>query len=161
MTPMLRTGALVAGAVLTAFHAWLFGSQAVAGQLAQGDAAVRWGVALGLVLGLWVLRRRPTSPATRRRSAALWVLAALLHGPALANDHDGFQTPAVPEVVVAVAQAAASMAALGAALVFLLRHGPWAVAAAAGRLAVPGMGLLPARASARRLRFLPRPPPLA
>lgn len=158
---MVRAGVLIAGAVLTAFHAWLFGSQAVAGRLAEADVAGRWFIALGLLAGLWALRQRGSTPSTRRRSIALWVLAALLHGPALANDHDGFATPAVPEVVVTVAQAAVTMATLGVALLLFFRHSIWALGVAAGLLTTSDPRCLPSRAPARRLGFLPRPPPLA
>lgn len=157
---MVRTGVLIAGAVLTAFHAWLFGSQAVAGRLMEMDVAARWAVAMALLGGLWVLRQRVSTASTRRRSVALWVLAALLHGPALVNDRDGFATPALPAAVVTVAQAAAAITTLGVALLFLLRHTAWALGASAGFLLPVDGRMLPARASARRLRLLPRPPPL-
>lgn len=158
---MVRTGVLIAGAVLAAFHAWLFGSQAVAGRLAEADVAGRWFIALGLLAGLWAMRQRGATPSTRRRSIALWVLAALLHGPALANDHDGFATPAMPEAVVTVAPAAASLSALGLALLTLWRVAQLCAAPVGilGLVALPGS--LGAVSNASVLRFLPRPPPLA
>jgi hypothetical protein len=157
---MLRSAALIAGAVLTAFHAWLFGSQAWAGRLMEMDIAVRWAAALALLVGLWMLRQGVATASTRRRSVALWVLAALLHGPALADDRDGFVSPALPVAAVTVAQAAAAITTLAATLLFLLRHTAWTLAASAGFLVSFDGRVLPARASARRLRFLPRPPPL-
>lgn len=159
MFAMVRTGVLIAGAVLTAFHAWLFGSQAVAGRLAEADVAGRWVIALGLLAGLWALRHRGASSSTRRRTIALWVLATVLHGPALANDHDGFVTPALPAPAT-VAQAVASVAAVAAAVLLLLRHSVWGLAVATGLLVATNDRLLPARAPSRQLRFLPRPPPL-
>jgi hypothetical protein len=158
---LLRRSALLAGAALGAFHVWLLGHQAWSGQLANPATTGRWAVALALLGGLLALRRRGLPMLAGRQAVALWLLAALLHGPALLNDHDGFAAPAMPEVVVTVAQAAASFAALGAALLLLLRHGPWALGAAAGLLVVHGDRLLPSRAPARQLGFLPRPPPLA
>ena len=35
-------------------------------------------------------------------AVAIWLLAAVLHGPALANDLDGFATPSMPEAVATV-----------------------------------------------------------
>ncbi|MGD9905947.1 MAG: hypothetical protein AB7U83_20950, partial [Vicinamibacterales bacterium] len=83
---MLRRSALAAGALVGLFHVWLLGNQLWTGQLAQFDVVLRWVVAAALVAGLVVLRRRGLSVIFGREAVAVWLLAALLHGPALAND---------------------------------------------------------------------------
>lgn len=96
----LLTRAVVA--TLALFHGWLFAGQVARGDLAETGLAVRWIVAAGLIAALVVLWRSGESLAGRR-AVAVWVLAALLHGPALAErqvraDH----LPAVPEAVASV-----------------------------------------------------------
>lgn len=157
---MFRRSALVLGALLGAFHLWLLGHQAWTGQLSDPATIGRWVLAAALIAGLAGLRRRGLPMLFGRQAVAMWLLAALLHGPALANDHDGFATPAVPEAVATVAQAAAAIAALGLALL--------ALGTLAGALAVPASALVVAavpRVGAASpvgwsLSFLPRPPPL-
>lgn len=157
---MIRRSALAIGALLGAYHLWLLGHQASSGQLSDPATVLRWLVAIALLTGLVSLWRRGES-MTGRPAVAVWVLAALLHGPALANDIDGFATPALPEAVATVAQAAAAVAAMGLALLVWLRHTAWALGAGAGLLLPVESTFLPSRAAARQLRFLPRPPPLA
>lgn len=157
---MIRRATLAIAALLGGFHVWLLFQQAWTGQLSDPAAIARWMLAAALVGGLGALRRRGVPVLFGRQAVAMWVLAALLHGPALVNDHDGFATPAMPEAVVTVVQAAASIATLGAALLFLFRHTVWALGAGAGLLAAPDRRLVPSRAPHRQLGFLPRPPPL-
>jgi hypothetical protein len=71
-------------AALALFHAWLFASQIARGDLADPGLALRWIVAGGLVMALAVVWRRGES-LTGRKAVAVWILAALLHGPALAD----------------------------------------------------------------------------
>jgi len=66
------------GALLVAFHVWLFGSQLWDGQLVDLALGVRWLIAAGLVAALANLRRRGLSVVWGRHAVALWVLAALL-----------------------------------------------------------------------------------
>ena len=73
-----------AGATLALFHACLFASQIARGDLADPGLAIRWIVAGGLVTALVTLWRRGES-LVGRKAVAVWVLAALLHGPALAD----------------------------------------------------------------------------
>lgn len=155
---MIRRAALAVVALIGAYHAWLFGDQAVSGQLTDPATGLRWLLAMLLVAGIVTLRRRSASMRSRP-AIAVWVLAALLHGPAIANGVD--VAPALPEAVVAVATAAAAVAALGVALLLVLRHTVWAAGAAAGLLVAVDGRVLPSFAPSRRLRFLPRPPPLA
>jgi hypothetical protein len=71
-------------ATLVLFHAWLFASHVARGDLADPGLALRWIVAGGLVTALAVLWRRGES-LVGRKAVAVWVLAALLHGPALVD----------------------------------------------------------------------------
>lgn len=157
---MFRRSVLAIGALVGGFHVWLLGQQAWTGQLTEPDVVLRWLAALALAGGLLALQRRGTS-LFGRQAVAMWVLAALLHGPALANDHDGFATPGLPEAVVTVAQAAAAIAAVGLALLALFALALWPARRATALLpAVPALNAGP-HAARRSLGFLPRPPPLA
>jgi hypothetical protein len=73
-----------AGATLALFHGCLIVSQIARGDLADPGLALRWIVAGGLVAALVTLWRRGES-LVGRKAVAVWVLAALLHGPALAG----------------------------------------------------------------------------
>ena len=96
---LARTSALVSGAVLVAFHGWLFASQIVAGRLEDPWLVFRWTVAAGLVAALAAIRRHGASMWSRQ-GIAVWVLAALLHGPAVATDFsDSINSLALPETV--------------------------------------------------------------
>jgi hypothetical protein len=156
---VIRRSALAIGALLGAYHVWLLGHQATSGQLSDPATVLRWLVAAVLVSGLAWLWRRGESMLSRP-AVAVWVLAALLHGPALANDLAG-ATPALPEAVATVAQAAAAVAAAGLLLLALAT-----IAAALPGPATLALAAAPVLASsslarARQLRFLPRPPPQA
>jgi hypothetical protein len=161
ITRAIRCAAIAFGAGLGTFHLWLLGHQAWSGQLSSPAAIGRWALALALFGGLLVLRRRGLPMLAGRQAVALWLLAALLHGPALVNDHDGFATPAVPQAVVTIAQAAASVGAFGLGLYLWCVWSVWALGAAAGLVTPPDHRLLPRRVPLGALRFLPRPPPLA
>ncbi|MEP7117608.1 MAG: hypothetical protein ABI880_08505 [Acidobacteriota bacterium] len=154
---MFRRSALGFGALLGGFHLWLLGNQAWSGQLSEPDLILRWTAALALAGGLVALRRRGES-LVGRKAVVIWLLAALLHGPALGNDLDGFATPSLPETVATLGQLVASVSALALTLLLLVagrlgrvaprRTGPVAVAPS-GFALDPGSGLA----------FLPRPPP--
>ena len=155
---MFRRSVLVLGALLGGFHLWLLGNQAWSGQLAQPDLLLRWAAALALAAGLVMISRRGQS-LYGRAAIAMWVLAALLHGPALGTDLDGFATPSLPEAVATLGQALTSVSVLVLTLlVFAFRRpqpscarciGPAFATAFGARLLDPGSGL----------GFLPRPPP--
>ena len=156
---MFRRLVAAAGGLLVLFHLWLFGSQLLDGRLTELVPILRWLMALGLVGALAGLRRRGASLVKGRTAVAIWVLAALLHAPAVAGDTPGHDSPALAEVVTTLAQIAAASVALGlgfALLAGLLR-----------RLAAPRLVI--ARAVGRRrtrpfqpgrsLRVASRPPP--
>lgn len=157
---MLRRMALAAAVLLGVFHAWLLGAQAWSGHLAQPDVVLRWVAGVVLVGGLAALGRRGAPVVFGRQAVAIWVLAALLHGPAIANDLDGFATPMLPEAVTSVVRVAGTLAAAGLALLLVFRHAVGAIGVAAGLLGLRAQRVLPAFAPARQLRFLPRPPPV-
>lgn len=153
---MIRRSLSIAGAALAAFHIWLFAGQLWNGALADPSVIVRWLVAAGLVAGLVALKRQRESLIFGRKAIAIWVLAAVLHGPALAARLDVGSAP-IPDVVVTLTQTAVGLVGLlglglffaGAALVrpaFVAGHRQ-AVRTHANILVASG-GL-----------FAPRPPP--
>jgi len=91
---------------------------------------------------------------------AVWLLAALLHGPALARDVD-VVAPSMPEVVATIAQTVTGLSVAGTLVLLLLalrRGGP-------GVPALRALSILDARWFVHALRppsflpFAPRPPP--
>jgi hypothetical protein len=152
---LIAVGSVV-GAALTAFHVWLFAGQIWSGALADPAMIARWAVAAGLVGGLFYVRRQGDSLVRSRRAIALWVLAALLHGPAIARQLDGPPTPAVPEIVVTLSQVAAGLVLL-AGLVLATRRQTRPTWAFDSIFASPHI----APSSALfNLTSLPRPPPI-
>ena len=110
-----QTTTVLAGAVLAVFHGWLFASQLVTGALADPWLVVRWMVAAGLIAALVAIRRGGGSIWSRPGSA-VWVLAALLHGPAVATDFS-VNAMALPETVASsVLQQLVSVSALAITL---------------------------------------------
>lgn len=94
---LARTTAVSAGALLLAFHGWLFANQAAAGRLEDPWLVFRWLSALGLIGALVAIRRNGGS-LWGRQGVAVWVLAALLHGPAVAGDYaNAIDTFALPD----------------------------------------------------------------
>ncbi len=155
---MLRRSALAVGALLGGFHLWLLGNQAWTGQLAEPDVVLRWAAALALGAGVVVIKRRGET-LFGRTAVAIWVLAALLHGPALANDLDGFATPSLPETVATLGQVAVS--ALALTLLTLLAVAPGHAPARYACVVLAAPFSARGRAAATDPGFLPRPPPRA
>ncbi len=114
---LARTTVVVAGATLVAFHGWLFAAQMAEGRLDDPWLVVRWVVAAALVSALAAIRRGGRS-LWSRQGIAVWVLAALLHGPAVASDFSGsINSLALPETVVtSVLQQMVSISALATTL---------------------------------------------
>jgi hypothetical protein len=158
---MIRKGLTLIGVVLVTFHVWLFGSQLWAGDLADLALVARWLIALGLVGALSTFPRRGLSMVRGRHAVALWVLAALLHGPALARDLD-VTSPAMPEVVATAAQTLGSLAALGVVLLIGLAGFRRRPSLPLRRFALATRPVGPCeQARIASLLFAPRPPPLA
>lgn len=157
---MVRRVLTVAAALLTAFHVWLFAGQVWSGDLADLALVSRWMIAAGLIGALASLHRRGVSMIHGRQAVAVWVLAALLHGPALARDIDS-AAPSMPEVVGTLAQIVTSLTVAGTVLLvlFALRSGrathSWRLSSSLD--ASEFIGALPPGSF---LRFAPRPPPI-
>ena len=157
---MIRCSLAIAGAALVAFHGWLFAVQMAAGRLEDPWLVFRW-IAAALLVALLVFVRRGEAPNAGRKSVAIWVLAALLHGPAIAGAQADFNSFALPEAVATTVVQLLSSAALGAGLWLLaalllarrraasLRYATVRVFSRAG-----GLSLRTSR------QFSPRPPPL-
>ena len=159
---MLRRALSAAAVLLVLFHAWLFLGHAWQGQLSDPGLLLRWVLAGGLTAALIALRRQGASVFFSRKAVAIWALAFLLHGPALAGRIEAFEAPPLPAVVVSLAQIATSAAALGWVLL-LMRGGVPSrppVFRGLGQVAAR-WGLTGARSSDARFIFAPRPPPLA
>ena len=160
MLPRLinRTLALAGGA-LALFHGWLFMSQAVAGRLDDPWVIFRWLAAVALIAALVAVHRRGHL-LWGRKSTAIWLLAAMLHGPAIA-DNESFKPFALPEAAVASILQLASAAGAAIGLWMLGR-----LLAARRASARTSYTLVPVVAVPRRFsaghatRFSPRPPPL-
>lgn len=155
---MFRRIAALGGALLAGFHLWLLGNQAWSGELAEPDLLLRWLAAGALAGGLVSLRRRKLPLLLGRQAVAIWLLAALLHGPALADDLGGFATQALPEAVTSLLQTVA--AAIGLALATLAAVRIWRLGHLLGSSIVRAAQPCYAFGASARLRLLPRPPPL-
>lgn len=108
----LRAASVVAGAVLVAFHGWLFAGQIADGSLADPWLVFRWIAAAGLIAALAAVRVCGGS-IWGRQGIAIWVLAAVLHGPAVAaSSSNAFDSLALPETAItSVFQVVLSVAA--------------------------------------------------
>ena len=155
---MVRRVLSAAAALLAAFHVWLFADQIVTGEL--GDIAVlsRWLIGAGLTAALVNLHRRGLSLVRGRHAVAVWLLAALLHGPALARSVDG-AAPSIPEVVSTVVQTVTGIVTFGTLLLLLSLRSPRPQAPAWRRLAAFDGPVATARLLDSVLQFAPRPPP--
>ena len=157
---MIRQSLAVAGVALIAFHGWLFAAQVAAGRLGDPWLVFRWIAAALLAASLVAVRRREGS-IFGRKSVAVWVLAALLHGPALADLKTDFNSFALPETVATTAVQLLSASALGAGLwllaaLLMARRRATAIHYATVRVFTPAGG----RSAALSRHFSSRPPPL-
>ena len=159
LSRLVRTTVAFAGAALALFHLWLFAAQAAAGRLDDPWLIFRWAAAVALVGALIAVRRGGDS-IWGRKGVAIWVLAALLHGPAVAGKYEVTDV-ALPETV------ATSVLQLLASGAFAI--GVWMLAGllASRRASLPARySYLPAFSFAGFLaagvapQFAPRPPPL-
>ena len=155
---MFRQALRITGALLVGFHVWLFARDAFAGGLADLGLLARWMAAGGLGWGLVALRRQGASLFRGRKAVAIWVLAALLHGPALAGPLEVADLPVAPVVAASLIQAAV---ALAGALVFLALAGVFrrrrmALVRVRARSSHARMGAL---TPGSHLPFSQRPPP--
>ena len=155
---MVRKVLTAAGALLVGFHVWLFVSQLGDGRLADVSVLARWGVAAGLGIALWYLRRQNVSLIWGRKAVTVWLLAAVLHGPALTDRLaavDSLASAEVATILLQVTAGAAWLTLLTLVAVTVRRHaflaGRWLlVARPASRLATVRLRSTP---------LAPRPPP--
>jgi hypothetical protein len=158
---LIRASLAVAGGALIGFHGWLFAAQFAAGRLEDPWLVFRW-IAAALLTAAFVAARRGGASILGRKNIAIWVLAALLHGPAVAADLQAdFNSFAVPQTVATTVLQLLSSAALAAGLWLLAgllspRRRPAPVRFAAVPVFVTAGG----RAPNLSRRFAPRPPPL-
>ena len=123
----LRAASLAAGTVLVAFHGWIFAGQIADGSLADSWLLFRWVAAAGLIAAFAAVRLRGGS-IWGRQGIAIWVLAAVLHGPAVvAHSSDALDSLALPETAVTsvlqlVISAAAGLGLLLLAAMFAARR---------------------------------------
>ena len=97
-------------ALLLASHAWLLATQWQAGRLTEPGLLLRWAAAIAIALSLRALYRSGVSPFSRK-SMVIWLLAALLHGPAIASRTGGTgELNALPEAAIALALQTATLA---------------------------------------------------
>ena len=157
---MIRASLALAGAALVGFHGWLFAGQVAAGRLEDPWLVFRWIAAATLIAALVAVRRGGAS-IFGRKSVAIWVLAALLHGPAIASDlQTDFNSFALPETVAVTVLQLVSSAALGVTL-WLLAALLLARRPAPGRYgSVPVFVVAGGRAPGALRQFSPRPPPI-
>src|SRR6187549_900624 len=90
---MFRWLTRLAGAILIAFHVWLLAGSVSSGQFLEPERLIRWLIAAGLAAGIVILRRQGAA-VFGRRALVVWMLAGLLHVPAVANRLDSFDAPA-------------------------------------------------------------------
>ena len=90
---MFRWLTRLAGSVLLAFHVWLLAGAVSSGQFLEPERLIRWVIAAGLAAGIYLLRRQGAA-IFGRRALVVWMLAGLLHVPAIANHLDSFDAPA-------------------------------------------------------------------
>ena len=158
---MIRRIVLGAGALLVLFHAWLLAGQAWDGRLADPALILRWAAAALIFAALIALRRAGASMFRGRKAVAIWLLAALLHGPAAARHLDGIGEPALPEFVATLTLAVASGAALGLGWLFaraLVRRRD--IALVRDHLVVRECPRPFSSPNHSFVRFSPRPPPI-
>ena len=82
----------LAGALLVAFHVWLLAGSVSSGEFLEPERLFRWVIAAGLAAGIILLRRQGAA-LFGRRAMVVWLVAGLLHVPAIANRLDSFDAP--------------------------------------------------------------------
>jgi len=154
---MVRKVLTAAGALLAGFHVWLFVSQLGDGRLADVAVLARWGVAAGLGVALWYLRRQNVPLFWGRKAVAVWLLAAVLHGPSLTDRLAAVDTSASADVAAVMLQVSAGAAWLTLLVIAAVTLRRASAARPLLRLVTP-----PAPLSIHRLcstLVAPRPPP--
>lgn len=113
---LVRTLAVASGAALAVFHGCVFVVQAAEGRLEDPWLLVQWLLAAGLVAALAAIRREHGG-FWNRRALAVWVLAALLHGPSVTTDFFHPIRPlALSETATSILESLVSVSAFAATL---------------------------------------------
>jgi len=156
----LRALGRLAFVALVVFHAWVLGIHLLQGKAVEPDTAVRWVVAVVVLIGFRALSRRGLPLFSGRHAVVLWLLVVLIHcGAAWGGAAASFEA-GLPETVTALAQLSTVVGVLGVALGVALASAsrPWA----GWRSAFPVPALIAGLPSTGVvLPFAPRPPPLA
>ena len=146
------------GGGLAAFHGWLFVAQAAAGRLEDPWLIFRWVASASLIAALVALRRSGES-VWGRKGIAIWVLAALLHGPAVAGTND-IAAIALPESVVTSVLQLVSAAAVAIGLWLLARLLRTRTRHVSFYSSIDAFSTTGRLAAGTAPQFSPRPPPL-
>lgn len=145
---------------MAAFHGWLLVAQFTAGRFTEPWLVVRWISAAALAAALVALRRHGSS-LWGRQGITIWVLAALLHGPAIAGSTAAFDTLALPESVgVSFLELTTAAAAAIALWNIARRLAPRRVRGLARLLLAAAFAVAPPLPRHQSLHFCPRPPPV-
>ena len=158
---MVRASLALAGAALIGFHSWLFAVQVAAGRLEDPWLVFRW-IAAAILIAALAAVRRSGEGVFGRKSIAIWVLAALLHGPAIASDLQAdLNSFALPETVATAVLQLASSAVLAVTLWLLAALLVSRRRSAALRYATAPVFVVAGGRALRSVRhFSPRPPPI-
>jgi hypothetical protein len=150
-------------AVLVAFHAWLLWTHLAAGQAFEPGAAIRWLVAVGVLVGFRALSRLGLPLLSGRRAVVLWLLVILIHCHAVWTGDVVTADLGVPETLHAFSQLTGSISVLGTLIVTLVAaQAVHAAAVVDLRRTRPAPALVAGFPSdGFTFRFTPRPPPLA
>jgi hypothetical protein len=161
LSTALRSLGSLGFVALALFHVWLLGVHLLDGRAFAPATAVRWALAVVVLVGFRALNRRGLPLFFGRRAVGLWLLVVIIHcSAAWEGSAAAALDRAVPESVTALAQLSAATAVLGVALAAALASAarPWAGGRPAFSVPVLVAGL---PASGFRYGFSPRPPPLA
>lgn len=97
-------------ALLLASHGWLLASQWAAGRLSEPGLLLRWAAAIAIGIALTAVYRSGISLVSRK-SLVIWLLAALLHGPAIASRAgEELNLSALPEAAITMVLQTATIA---------------------------------------------------
>jgi len=110
---MFRRVVGAAGITLAIFHDWLLVGQLVDGRLGEPARLLRWLLAACLTAGLVALFRAGAPLLWGRKAMALWLLAAMLHGPATTALATPLGEPALTPTSSALLQSVADVIGLG------------------------------------------------
>lgn len=161
----MAVGALgrVAFALLVALHVWLLWTHLLAGKAFEPGTALRWLVAVGVLVGFRALSRLGLPLLSGRRAVVLWLLVILIHCHAVWTGDVITADLGVPETLHALSQLTGSVSVLGTLIVALVAAQAAHVAAVVDlRRARPAPALVAGLPSdGFTFRFAPRPPPLA